>query len=77
MFENAKNVSKLCSKSNSNQDVIEGITNQNAIVGNEISIVPLIEKPCLPKREYENQDETQQTMSGMLYNYQHLNSPLW
>lgn len=50
----------------------------NAAAANDvISISPFIEKPCLPKHECDDSDGIQQPMSGMLCDYQQLDSSLW
>lgn len=37
----------------------------------------VIEKPVLQKRSHEESDDPELTMSGYLYDYKHLASPLW
>lgn len=71
MFENAKNMEASPIKPECRlSDEIDSVTNID-------SISQVIEKPSLPKRQFEDTDGVQQPMTGMLYDYQHLASPLW
>lgn len=80
MFENAKNIPKtppLRGEVDHHEDT-NCVSYKNSVVTNTINSIPqVIEKPCLPKRQYEDSDGIQQPMSGMLYDYQYLDSPLW
>ncbi|XP_054707333.1 mediator of RNA polymerase II transcription subunit 13-like [Uloborus diversus] len=74
MFENAKNVSKLSPiAANPEPDPVEQVESSSCPRSNKSQI---IEKPQLPKRSHED-DNPQMTMTGLLYDYQTFNAPLW
>ena len=76
MFENVRNDSKTPQiKSELPQD--EELQNVPNTVNHTTNVPQALERPILPKRELEDDDGVQQPMTGMLYDYQYLNSSLW
>ncbi|CAL1281519.1 unnamed protein product [Larinioides sclopetarius] len=75
-FENAKLFNKK-SPAPLNIEADQVDQDSQADVSGSINAECQIEKPKLQKRNHEENDEAELTMNGLLYNYQHFDSPLW
>lgn len=77
MFENVKNDTKTPQIKSELLHDVEQPQNTINTFNNVTSVPQVLERPVLPKRQFEDNDGVQQPMTGMLYDYQYLNSSLW
>lgn len=82
MLNSFENANKLANKPSPKPTSVEVDQPEYAVVTSDAVITvhvesPVIEKPILQKRSHEESDDPELTMSGFLYDYKHLASPIW